>query len=489
MYQIYANNAPIYSPVGNGAEFAVLNPKWTQEVNKAGQLTFSMPTQNAAYNTLKKLTVPVSIYRDMDEVFFGRVYSVEKDFYNNKSVVCEGALAFLNDVIVRPFSYTDMTADCVRNFVAYILALYNLECGEEWKKIHLGEVTVRETNNYLYRHKETYEDAFTVLIEQTVKSSLGGYLSIRRSGGKTYLDYTAESGKQSTQYIEFGKNLLDLTQNATAEDVFTVLIPLGAKTDSGYVTIKSVNGGRDYLESESGIAEYGRITEVRTYDDITAPSALIQAARADLALGIQEDQSLSLSAVDMQSIGVDTDAFQCGDRIPVLSVPHGVNTFFVCSKTDIALDDPSKSSYQMGATQAGLSDQQATVMRSATSSMSSSESALAVAETASATASAASTTAQDASETASSAVARVTALEARTESGTEEVTVAAESYEDVSVTFGSTMGIVPVVMLQSMSSADVVLTVISRSESGFTARAYNNGAASEAVSFAWLAQS
>lgn len=48
--------------------------------------------------------------------------------------------------------------------------------------------------------------------------------------------------------------MLDLTEEISAEDVFTVLIPLGDEN----LTIESVNNGRDELVDEAAVQRYGR---------------------------------------------------------------------------------------------------------------------------------------------------------------------------------------------------------------------------------------
>ena len=191
----------------------------------------------------------------------------------------------------------------------------------------------------------------------------------------------------------------------------------------------------------------------------------------------------------MNNVGVDVSAFRCGDRIPVLSVPHGVSTYFVCSKTEIHLDDPSASTYELGATQAGLSDRQAGVVKSASNAYSTSESATAAAQAAAQAAGQASGAAIAAGQTASAAQQAVIALAARQLHGTETEEVEAESYADVVVTFSTEMQTVPVVMLTNMTDVDVTLVLYDVDESGFTARVYNNSQTDEDITFAWLAQS
>jgi len=516
MYQIYAGATPVYAMGGLDGSFTVFKPKYQQEINKAGQVTFTILPVNSAYDSLAKLNTPISVYRDNDEIFYGRVLSVEKDFYNQKAVTCEGALAFLNDAILRPFEFRDETAQCVKKYIKYVLDLYNADV-DDWKKIYVGNVTVSDSNNYLYRHKETYNSAYDTLIDHTIKSSLGGYLRTRRSGGKTYLDYTAQSGEQSVQYIEYGKNLLDLTEHATAEDVFTVLIPTG-RNEEEIVTIESVNDGKDYIESAEGIAKYGRVWATKSYDNITKPETLLRTARADLAVGVQENVSLELSAVDLGSIGIDAQSFNCGDYVPVLSIPHGISTYFVCNKITLALDAPEESTYQMGASQASLIEQQLGFQRSSSSASAIAGEALSSAEIASATASSASATAQGAASTAQSAATaaasaegaaqnavriaqdsasdvselagRVTALEARKRLyGASSTDVLAQGYADVNVSFSQDFTATPVVMLQNtVDLANVSLSVLNSSRGGFTARVWNMSDSDTTVNFTWLAE-
>ena len=353
MYQIFAGDKIVYSPGGISARFAALSPKYAQELNKAGQVSFTVIPGNQCYDSLQRLTTPVTVYRDGEAVFYGRVYAVEQTFYKDKAVICEGALAFLNDVIIRPFEFRNQSSTCVKKYLDYILDRYNAGCGnEDWKKIYTGRVTVTESNNNLYRTKDGYNPALSVLMDHTINSTLGGYLSTRRSGDKTYLDYTAEPGGQSSQRVMYGRNLLDLKEAISAEGLYTVLIPIGKDG----LTIESVNGGKDYIESAEGIAAHGRIWATKKYDDITTAAALLAAARKDLAVGINETVSIELSAVDLSVIGIEADALNCGDSVPVYSAPHEINTYLTCNRIDLSLDDPTASRYTVGATVKRLTD-------------------------------------------------------------------------------------------------------------------------------------
>lgn len=364
MYSIYTGTQAIYAPAGAGSNYLVQNPRYQHEINKAGQLEFTVLPENPVYGKLQRLISPISLYQDGDEIWFGRVYSTDRDFYNLETVTAEGALSFLHDVIIRPFSVTYESGDVVRRYVEYIISQYNKRV-EDWKKITVGNVTVTDSNNYLYRYKDSYNDAFDVLMDHTVESSLGGYLSIRRSGGKTYLDYTAEAGGTTDQIIQFGENLLDLSNYVTAENVFTVIIPVGKADGDKKLTIKNVNGGKDYIESAAGVALFGRIEKYVEFPDITTAKALLKAARAALDAGIKQAVSISVKAVDLHLINPNIGGLKHGTMVRVLSHPHGIDEYMLCRKVDINLNEPDDAVYTLGAETATLSGQQAQASKGA----------------------------------------------------------------------------------------------------------------------------
>ena len=358
MYSIFTGTEAIYAPAGSGSNYLVQNPRYQHEVNKAGQLEFTLLPENPLYGKLKRLTSPISLYQDGNEIWFGRVLTSQKDFYNAEIVTAEGALAFLHDVVIRPFSVTFDTGNVVRQYVEFILDLYNRRV-EDWKKIYPGRITVTESNNYLYRYKDSYNYAFDVLMDHTVESSLGGYLSIRRAFGKTYLDYTAEAGETSDQVIQFGVNLLDLDNFISAENVYTVIIPVGKSDSDKRLTIASVNNGKDYLESPKGIALFGRIEKYVEFPEVKTARGLKQVAAKQLESAIQQAVSIDVKAVDLHLINPDIGGLKHGTMVRVLSIPHGIDEYMLCRKVDINLNEPDDAVYTLGAEMSTLSGQQA----------------------------------------------------------------------------------------------------------------------------------
>lgn len=358
MYSIYSGYDAIYAPSGIGASYLVINPRYQHEVNKAGQLEFILTPENSMYGKLKQLVTPISLYQDSNEIFFGRIISIEQDFFRHEQVTVEGALAFLHDAVIRPFTFEDSTKDCVKKYIERTLKVYN-RAVEDWKKIYVGKVTVTESNNYLYRYKDSYNDAYEVLMDHTVESSLGGYLSIRRTNGKTYLDYTAEPGETTDQVIQFGENLLDMSRYVNAENVYTVIIPVGKEVDGKKTTIKTVNDGKDYIESATGVRLFGRIEKYVNFPDYTKPKWLRNAAVKTLNAAIRESIGIEIKAVDLSLINPNIKGLTHGTMVRVLSIPHGIDEYMLCRKVDINLNEPDDAVYSLGAETTTLSGQQA----------------------------------------------------------------------------------------------------------------------------------
>lgn len=221
MYVVYADNQTIYHPELVDHGFAIYNPIVTQEVNKSGSFQFTMPPTNVHYNDLKKMKTIITVFQNGTEIFRGRILNDERDFNNNKVIYCEGELAFLLDSIVKPYEYNGTIA----GFFAYLVANHNAQMDDS-KKFLLGEINVLPTTEFKLSITEyvTTWYAFTTYLLDTY----GGYIRIRLDGSSRYLDYVTQYGTLNTQVVEFGTNMLDISQYISAESVFTRLIPIGA---------------------------------------------------------------------------------------------------------------------------------------------------------------------------------------------------------------------------------------------------------------------
>ena len=358
MYTIYADGNALYSPHLVNEGYGVVSPKLTVELNKAGSLTFTLPPNNVMYDNIQKLKTIITVLQDNEEIFRGRVLHDEKDFYNRKNVYCEGELSFLLDSVVRPYTFQGDIPVLFRQFISN-----HNEQVEEAKQFTVGSITVTDPNNYINRENGDYSNTLDEINAKLIDTH-GGYIRPRLQNGVRYIDLVEEYGKVSSQVIEFGVNLLDITEYITAEDVFTILIPLGAEqkdadgNTTGRLTIESVNGGKDYIEDETAIALFGRIWRTEKWDDVTIASNLLTKGSAFLQSGIEMAVSLTIKAVDLHLLNVDTERIKLGDYVRVISLPHKLDKNFLCSKIVIDMVNPDKTEFTLGVSFTALTDKQ-----------------------------------------------------------------------------------------------------------------------------------
>lgn len=365
MYTIYSDGNAVYSPLLVSDGYCVLSPKLSVELNKSGSLSFVLPPTNVMYDSIQKLKSIITVMQDDEEIFRGRVLYDEKDFYNRKNVYCEGELSFLVDSIVRPYSFQGGVAEL---FTKY-LSDHNSQVDPE-KQFQVGIVTVTDPNDYITRESSDYPKSLDEMKAKLI-DLLGGYFRPRLENRTRYLDYITDYGSVSDQVIEFGVNLLDLTEYISAEDVFTVLIPLGAEQEdsegnlTGRLTIESINDGKDYIEDETAVELFGRIWKVQEWDDVTVASNLLTKGTEALKSGIEMAVSLSIKAVDMHLLNVDTSRIKLGDQVRVVSVPHKLDKYFLCSKISYDLANPGNTVYTFGLNFSSLTDKMVSQQKSA----------------------------------------------------------------------------------------------------------------------------
>ena len=307
------------------------------------------------YDRIKRLKSSIEVYQDAHMVFRGRVLDDTQDFNNAKDVICEGDLAFLNDGIIRPYTYSGS----VSGFLSYILAEYNAQV-EVAKRFVLGNVTVTDPNDYITRSSITASSVWDVVNDKLIKL-LGGYIRIRRSGGVNYVDYLEDSTMQSLQEIKLGENLLDLNKEIKGQDIVTALIPYGAKlgndTDERF-TIAAVNGGVDYVYDQAAVDVYGWIFTTKTWDDVTVASNLLTKASAELAGLINLNVTLDISAIDLSMTDEQIDKFRIFEYVKVNSPAHQLNEFMLIQKLTIDMDNPQNNKLTLGTNYATFSESQ-----------------------------------------------------------------------------------------------------------------------------------
>lgn len=349
MYSIYADGACIYSDVFAVDSMKVINPKLTLEDNGAGFLVVTLPPHNAGYASIVRMVTDISVQKDGEEIWAGRVLSESEDFYRNRILYCEGELAYFNDSTQPPAEYSGMS---VRGYLERLIAVHNSKVAAN-RRFTLGAVTVVDKNfpTYYTNHDKTMA-VFNALVEQ-----YGGHLRVRKVNGVRYLDYLAEYPDTCSQVIQFGSNIIDFTKQWDSTEFATVIVPLGNRLEDSpiealdaYLTVESVNHGSMYVQSNEAVAVYGWIEKAVTWDDVSDPAVLLEKAKAYLSDIQFDDMELELSALDLHYLDVDVEAVKLLDEIRVISRPHGLDRMFPVTKLEIPLDSPEQTQFKLGTT-------------------------------------------------------------------------------------------------------------------------------------------
>lgn len=350
MYRVLCDGVPIHD-LTSKEEAVLINPKVTLEINKAGSFEFKMPPNHPEYDLPKKMKSCIQVYHDNIEIFNGRPIEQKIDFYNRKTISCEGQLAYLNDSIQRPAEYHNMT---VRGYLETLIEIHNSQVDES-RQFEVGIVTVKDSNDSLFRYTN-YNNTMKEIKEDLI-DNLGGYVRVRNYNGHRYLDYVTldDYGDRNTQVIEFGENLLDFSRNVDVTDIATAIIPLGAKVEGQGIealeerlTIASINDGVDYIQNTDAVNTYGMIVKTVIWDDVTTPQMLLSKAQKYLSDYQFDNMTIEAKAIDLHYTDEQIEQFKLGDRIRVVSEPHGLDRYFPLTKMTIMLDSLSSNSITLG---------------------------------------------------------------------------------------------------------------------------------------------
>lgn len=347
MYTIHADGQLLFDSLSEDVKSIALSPVLSLDVNGAGSLSMVLPPGNALHGRLKKLKSMIVVKQDGTQLFRGRAMETGTDIYNQQSVYSEGDRAFLLDSLQAPYAYSGTVHGLFQRFVEG----HNAQV-EADKQFTVGEITAVSSSETTEVETSSYSNTSSEM-EDRLLNVYGGYLRTRTVGSTTYLDWVEQYGSTNSQPIEFSVNLLDLTEKIDAGDVFTCLIPLGASEigeDGEYtdpLSVASVNGGLNYIQDDAAVALYGKIWKTRTWSYIDDPARLMEKAREYLKTGIALE-TITLKAVDMHFVDGQKQPIRIGDKVRILSNPHGIDKVMACTQIDIDLRDPENTVYTFG---------------------------------------------------------------------------------------------------------------------------------------------
>ena len=349
--RIYINGDELlYSSAANDDTSALINPQVKAEIGKAGSLTFTILPTHPMYNDLLPFKTFARVEIDGTEIFKGRVLDTSKDMYNQKSVTCEGDLTYLMDSVCTPGDYNET----VTAFFKRCIGWHNSQV-EDAKKLTAGNVTISSKDRKINFDISSYT-SIADTIETEIIGYYGGYLRTRNQNGTRYIDIVKEGDSSSNQVIEYGSQMLDLTNDESANDLFTILLAVGDSdsqdgTDYDFPTYK--------YEVPGAVAKYGRITHVESFSGIKDKAELEKMAKEYVENHYDPyPTELTIKAIDLHILDGSIQTIVVGNTVKIQSTPHNLSKNLMCVSIDYDLQNPENTSYVFGHPKQSLSQRQ-----------------------------------------------------------------------------------------------------------------------------------
>lgn len=328
-------------------------------INTIDSFTFNIYKNNQGYDLIKSLKTKIEVINTKTNKieFKGRVLLPKQKMNNlglfTKTVVCESELGYLMDSTQRYGKYHNVT---VREFLEIIIEQHNKQVSED-KQFKVGEVTVTDNNDSLYRFIG-YEKTFNTIQDKLI-DRLGGELRIRYINGIRYLDYLQVIGSVSPTEIRLAKNLVTLEEEKDPTSIITRLVPLGSKKtvidDSGEeteieerITIAEINNGLDYIDDIKAMEEFGIIEDAVTFDDVNILENLLRKGQEYLRSNNKIRKSYSITALDLSLIGLDISSIDLYNYYRVSNSLMNIDEELRVIEKTIKIESPEGSTVQVG---------------------------------------------------------------------------------------------------------------------------------------------
>lgn len=329
MWRVKLDGRTVYEP--DNARLSAIAAELQTALSSPGELELQIPFGHALYSELASMPLLGSqwftVERDGEEVWRGRlVQRNAKPLDGVMILLIEGELGLLNDSVMEPYAQTGTP----RHMLTYYLNAHNAQV-DSWKRIYTGRVRVADvagTGN-ITREASAPVSMMQEVLEKTCNSSTGGYLMLRRSNGKRYLDWVSDPAVIGAQPIKTAYNLLACEDVSDGGDFHTAVYATGAQVQDGdgeyyTLTLDDLPDRTDQGTAKVGPlmvntdlqAKHGIIAKVVSWNDVTEADNLYTRAR-QYARSLSEPRTVEVNAVDMSLTGSGVAPFSIGQRVPV----------------------------------------------------------------------------------------------------------------------------------------------------------------------------
>ena len=372
MYQVLFDNLPLYDPRDEELSLRFQDPDVHLAVGEAGEMSFTLSPGHPYASRITRTKGVVELRSDGRPIFKGRIRKDTRGFYKSREIEVEGLLACLNDSVIPPFDFpadfqndagyiqAATTGNVVEFFLGWLLDQHNAQVGQA-QKIQLGEVTVRDPNNYISRASSSYLTTMEA-VRKKLEDLMGGHLLADYSGEITRLHYYEDLPLTNVQPVTFGQNLLDLVSELDNAETCTAILPVGAdgltieELPDGEIQPGVWKQGRIVYSKETEDALGCRITRMVEWKDVTLATNLQTKAAAQLTgEGVKTVQTITVKAADLGAVE-DLQRFVVGRYVQLDSAPHGFEAAYPLMELDPDILDPGNTEITLGSTVKAATD-------------------------------------------------------------------------------------------------------------------------------------
>lgn len=375
MYAMNYAGQVLHNPRTN---IQILSGELKEESGQSPTLTFKIAPTHPLWSAFgHDAVMAIECEVELKEVesgevlFRGRVRSVAMAMDGAKKIVCEGSLAYLNDTTVRPYKTYDTTEiDCPINAPAeadrlflWFIDQHNAHVVNRCERFRVG---INAGINYGRLSRGTGSRPTTIKeMRDKLTKLCGGHFRGRYDDYGSIIDWLPSRGAaESTQAVELGQNLLDLSTGTDGKDIFTAIVPVGKAGEGEHEHDVTIDDGEqdgvyvavspdyyilgDAIVDKAKAERYGVIEKTVQYRDIADKKQLAEKAMAELAAA-RFDDAIEVSAFDLHYADKSIRPINFLERVSVESKPHGLSRMMLCVGRTIDICDPTHTKYKFGA--------------------------------------------------------------------------------------------------------------------------------------------
>lgn len=354
--------------INDGIETVIHNPNvnnlktsigsFALGINVICSFDFTINMNNPGYSLIHPRKTLIKVYNTIQKKFSFEGYVLVQNYKMSDeglyttSYTCVDEKNFLKNSMQRHKEVHNTTP---KEMLRIMLNVHNSQV-EEDKRFVLGEVTVTNPTDNVYRYLTQDQNTWDAIFDKLV-DRLGGELQVRKVNGVRYLDWLTEVGEVKETEIRVSKNLVNAEKEINTIDTYTRLIPLGARIESAdpnatdaseqRITISSVNNGKDYIDDLAAQKKFGIIEGFVIFDDVNQPSILKSKGEAEIKTNSLVRSSNTITALDLSTIGKDIDSFEVGNYYPLVNPAISNELVRVIEKRG-NINEPHKASLTIG---------------------------------------------------------------------------------------------------------------------------------------------